>query len=285
MKILHNVIMATGFVALFSACENTTTGSFNLRITDAPVHEASAVNVQFSGVELKSAGNENVLISLDTPARINLMDLQGSLSQSLVSDYEIAAGEYQWIRLLVDTGASETTIVVNGEELDMEIPSGAQTGLKLVRGFTMPEDGKIDFTVDFDLSKSVVRSNTGYKLKPVLRIVETVSGGHIKGVVDASTLTANSCGDTGNAVYVFAGSDVTPSDIDGSGKVITSALVNYNIDKDEYGYEAGYLEAGDYTVALTCEADMDNAEQADVIAFVAVANVSVEQGGTSTHHF
>jgi hypothetical protein len=35
------------------------------------------------------------------------------------------------------------------------VPSGSETGLKLVSGFTVPSNGVVDYTIDFDLRHAI----------------------------------------------------------------------------------------------------------------------------------
>lgn len=279
-RITYTTLVATAFI-LAGCMTDSDVGSMNLNITDAAVDNADAVYVQFSGIEIKSAKNDDVVVSFDSPKRINLLNLQGDDSEPLLSGHSLAAGDYQSIQLQVDTGAGESVIVVDGAEHDLEIPSGSQSGLKLVRGFTVPAGGTADFTIDFDLRKSIVLSNNGYKLKPALRLIDNVSVGHIKGSVDLGTL---GCDDIGNAVYVFQGNDATPDDVNisGSDSVVTTAMVKHNSEDNSYSYEAGFLSTGNYTVALSCEADTDDPEKDDDLSFVSQANVLVEDNKKTT---
>ena len=77
-----------------------------------------------------------------------------------------------------------------------KVPSGSQTGLKLVRGFTLLAGGSADFTIDFDLRKSVVdpKGGQGMHLKPALRLIDNAQSGTITGTV-AGELIASACAD------------------------------------------------------------------------------------------
>jgi hypothetical protein len=57
---------------------------------------------------------------------------------------------------MVDPAAGSSYIIDGTGQHTLTIPSGAETGLKLVQGFTMPVGGIANFTVDFVLSKSVI---------------------------------------------------------------------------------------------------------------------------------
>lgn len=45
----------------------------------------------------------------------------------------------------------------DGTQVELNIPNGAETGFKLVSGFTVPVGGGVDFTLDSDLRKSITR--------------------------------------------------------------------------------------------------------------------------------
>jgi len=310
-------------------------GSLTLGITDTPVDDATSVVVTFHGVDL--IGGDEVVDSFDfdPPRAINLLALQGGNVAALIVDETVPAMEYEQIRLRVDAldvssgckdaglNSSPTFLTLDPVPSDdpqaiidsgvdrhpLCIPSSSNTGLKLVSGFTVPQGGSADFTIDFDLRKAVTepsgtqyQSPQKYLLRPALRLIDNVYAGHIAGTVDESLLdeAADGCSDddplTGNAVYVFEGSDVVPDDIDGvdgpDAEPITVATVEYDADSDEYRYFAAFLPEGPYTVAFTCQADQDSLpvpedsnDGDDTIAFVAPANVAVIADETTEHNF
>jgi len=180
-------------------------------------------------------------------------------------------------------------ITINGSDLPLRIPSGAQTGLKLNRGFAVAANGITNFTVDFDLRKSVhlpEGTNSDYILRPTLRIIDDLEVGSISGQVDATLLSANSgCIDSTGAInaviYVFAGAGITPDDVDGNDPdPITSA----SVDSSQH-YMAAFLPAGNYTASLTCEADMDNPVTDDTLVFIQSQDVTVTTGQDSIYNF
>ncbi len=221
------------------------TGTLSLQITDGPVETAEHVYIQFSGLEIQSAdGKRTTLYYCQDPAdatktivsdtacttpptskQIDLLALSGGQADSLLDSYTLPAGHYSWIRLMVDTADPHRFLHrrVGRHAHELTIPSGMQTGLKLNRGFDVPAGGSADFTIDFDLRKSVHVTGTGdYMLRPTLRMVDNVMVGSISGTVDA-LLVPGGCTP---AVYVFAGSSVTPDDIDGiAADPVTTASV------------------------------------------------------------
>ena len=103
--------------------------------------------------------------------RINLLDLQGGLTETL-ADVNIPAGTYHQIRLIVGTDAE---IDVNGTEPDLKVPSGEQTGIKIVTGeFTVEQGQFVSVTLDFNPDDSFVRAGQSgmYLFKPTVRASE-----------------------------------------------------------------------------------------------------------------
>ena len=256
--------------------------SFKLAITDAPVDGASKVVVEFTSVTLKPASGGELEFELDEPMSIDLLDLQGTLSEVLIEE-TIEAGDYNWIRLGVNAeldGTLDSYIEFeDGNSYELYIPSGAETGLKLNRGFTAAADGTVDLTIDFDLRKSITdpQGQDGYKLRPTLRIVDNLVVGSLAGLVMSETLN-ELCEDPSTevgAVYVFSGADAELQDVQGNdADPITTALVELTSTSD-YGYEVGFLAEGDYTVAYTCDAALDDPEAADELTFTDAVNVSI----------
>lgn len=258
-------------------------GSMSLDVTDAPIDSAEKVNVVFNGVDIRAASGTLVEITYDEPRTINLLDLQGGTTASLLDDETLTAGDYEWIRLRVDAtqeAGGSNIVLDSGVEHDLFIPSGAQTGLKLVSGFTVPVNGSVAFTIDFDLRKSVVETggpNPGYILKPALRLVDNSQVGSISGSISSTTVSALGSCETGAAVYVYEGLDVMPGDVGGDGnEPLVTALVDTLVPGvTEYDYTVAFLTEGDYTVAFTCEADQDEPETAETIEFTDTQNASV----------
>jgi hypothetical protein len=294
--------------ALIGACgggdNGGGTGTVTLRITDAPVDSSAvtSVTVQFSAIELQGEGGrinfyycEDPVNSANDPVvstspcvkpkpnKIDLLQLNSGLSEVLLDGQTVPAGRYNWIRLGVDTGgAMDSYIVVSASPYELTIPSGDQTGLKLIRGFIVPAGGHADFTIDFDLRKSVHVTGTGeHLLRPTLRIVDNTQVGRIVGMVAESLVTAG----CSPAVYVFTGAGVTPDDIDGApAEPVTTATVKF--DGSVYRYTAAFLEEGPYTVAFTCQALADDpATSDDAVTFSGAADVTVSANATTVHNF
>ena len=265
------------------------TGKLSLAVTDAPVDGATAVVVQFTGVEVKEEGGDTHVFDFAIPRQINLMALTGHDSELLLDGVVVPSGRYEWVRLKVNAeedGIADSYIDLDdGSRHELEVPSGAETGLKLHGGFGVPNGGASSFTMDFDLRKSVhepMNAGDSFKLRPTLRIVDNSRIGAIAGTVQGA-LVVPSCAP---AVYVFAGSGVTPDDVDAiAPEPVSSAMPQLNAGTGNYDYTVGFLAEGDYTVSFTCNADLDNPETDDTLVFAGTQNAAVTAEQTTTVNF
>lgn len=272
-----------------SSTSSSSTGSFSLSVTDAPVDDAENVVVEFTGVTLKPAEGDAITFTFDEPKSIDLLAQQNGNSADLLNDEELATGAYNWIRLAVNAeedSVMDSYIQIDGSQYELDIPSGSSSGLKLNRGFTISASGNANFTIDFDLRKSIVLANGDYKLRPTLRIVDNNEIGTITGEVD-STLLTSQCADTNayaGVVYVYEGLGVTPDDLDGTDpEPLSSAAVSYDEEDGVYTYTAAFLEAGEYTVTYTC--NTDDSELDETLTFSGTADVTLASGATETQNF
>lgn len=289
-------ILAGGMLGLVgcggSSNGGESTGTLNIGLTDGPVASAEAVYILFTGLEVKPAGgpSETYDISptacdpLSTPpdCLINLLDLTGMEYRSLFAE-DMPAGEYQWVRLLVkaEQNDMDSYIVLLDEtenliQCSLWIPSGSETGLKIVSGMTVTANGESNYMLDFDVRKSITAppglSSTesctqSYVLKPAIRMVDETETSSIAGTVDASILTdVEVCRDEDQDglvdslnVYVFENFDgqANLDDFDGDGDPIAFAVPKSSDGGLTYNYEVGYLLAGNYKLGLTCTGDED----------------------------
>ena len=157
-----------------------TTGTFNVSITDTPA-SFDAVNITFSEVSVIPSNGQPIIVS-DAVQTINLIEWSNGLSTPLGS-IELEAGTYDQIRLIIDAAS----VIIDGVESSVEVPSGAQTGLKLAHQFTLEVGSTYDLMIDFDASRSIVRTgppaNPSYFLKPTIRLVAVATTGSISGSV------------------------------------------------------------------------------------------------------
>jgi hypothetical protein len=294
VKTLTTAVAAT---LLFAGCggggsEGTGgTGELSIGVTDAPVDEAAAVVVKFTGVELKPENGNAFTIDLNPDKSIDLLALSGGQSVALLDDQTVEAGRYEWIRLLIEAEQNQPSSYIDlstGERFPLHVPSGSETGLKLVRGFTVAVGGRTDFTIDFDLRKSVIAppgQSPNYVLKPALRIVDNLQVGTIAGTVSPA-LVNETCTPF---VYVFSGSAVVPDDLDNVPSPDVDPLISVPVELDstsgEWRYRVAFVEAGPYTVSFTCGGALDTPEGDEVLTFVGTVDAGVTSGQTTTVAF
>ena len=280
-----------------SSSPSSTTGQLILGLTDAPVESATRVVVAFTGIELKPVGDAppldpivfdetscNEFDAATGTCSIDLLELTGD-TRKVVFNGSIPAGDYEWVRLMVDADRDEMDSYIeldDGSMCSIWVPSGDETGLKIVSGITVTANGVSDYTLDFDVRSSLTvppglafqsteACNQNYILKPAIRIVDTTETGTIAGTVPESLLDgAEACVRESTsqlyesaAVYIFENFDGTAvaDDIDDESvnpNPITTASVVYDATAVTYNYEAGFLLAPeDYLVALTCTGGVD----------------------------
>ena len=286
LKPLSVAILAASTAGLTGCFSSSSSGdgdgTFSLGLTDAPTQQFSAVNITVTGVALQPADGERISFDFDNPKDINLLDYQNGESVALLEGEDIPAGDYNWMRLMLDT--DNLTVEDSGGEKTLFIPSGEQTGLKTT-GFTVAQGSNTEYTIDFDVSKSIVNpqgsTNADYFLVPVLRLVNNLETGEISGEVDSSLMSEMNCGNEQGDVYVFSGADATVGDLGSNNEPLITAKVSTDDETGNHVYTAAYLEEGEYTVSYTCDAD-DNEKAEDNINFApAEKGVTVTAGETT----
>ena len=270
--------VSLGCLAALTACGGSSgggqdMGQLTLRIGDAPVDGATEVIVVFTGVVLHGPGGTQ-RIEFTEPREIDLLAYQNGATVDLLDGVEVEAGEYQWMRLelIAEENRNDGSYILfeSGEQYPLYVPSGAQSGLKLNRPFTVAAGGITRLVADFDLRKSIIEPpglSPNYVLKPVLRLMDELQVGSISGAVDLAALAAAQLGegagpgDCSGGVYLFSGANAAPDDadgdaVDGADPVVYQPLAFDGLEA-VVPYEIAFVEAGDYTVAATCHFDVD----------------------------
>ncbi len=145
-KIIHLAVLLIFFTAgflIFSCTDSTspeTSGQGQIKITmvDSPA-SYDEVNIVVTRVEVHRSGSDSSsgwFVINDNTATYDLLLLRNGASVVL-GNHSLDVGHYTQIRLIIGTGSN---IVVNGVTYPLEVPSGAQTGVKLNHAFVI-EDG------------------------------------------------------------------------------------------------------------------------------------------------
>ena len=155
---------------IFTACKkdnNSKTATLNVRLTDAPA-DYSAVNVDVKEVRIKfkDDATEDDWQTLPTKVGIyNLLAFQNGVDTLLATGI-VATNPVKQIRLVLGTNNS---IVVSGVVYPLTIPSGEESGLKIMinKNIAQPVENII---IDFNALLSIKEENGNYKLRPVLQV-------------------------------------------------------------------------------------------------------------------
>lgn len=164
------------------------TANLTLRLTDAPGDVRAAV-VTISQIYLQGGGEDGRTIVSDDELTTDLLTLAGT-SVIIVNEAEIPAGTYEQLRFVV-TGAYLEVEGESGESRffasspgyeglpvgvvpdgELQMPSLAQSGLKVNFDGALVLEGEEDLTIDFDVAESFGREagNSGrWVMHPVIR--------------------------------------------------------------------------------------------------------------------
>jgi hypothetical protein len=262
-------------------------GYLTVRLADSAVDDALAVVVQVEAVDARVSGAHNPGYDYDRfkiqpVQQINLLALSDGRSELLLKGVVLSADRWDWMRLVIRAGinAEDSWVETATGRHALFLPESNERSLLVPTSFVVPKNGTVDLTIDFDLRQSIIppQSPDGlYLLDPVLRLVETELAGQIDGTVDPLWID-NECTPV---VYGFAGSNVAPDDIDRvAPEPVTEGTVRLDGQTGDYRYVLAWLPAGEYTVALTCQGDLDRPDRDDtpMVTFLKVAGATVAAG-------
>ncbi|MDE2090355.1 MAG: DUF4382 domain-containing protein [Gammaproteobacteria bacterium] len=273
-------------VLFLTSCGGGSGPSSNLYlyVADAPIDQINSANISMTEVDV-TGDNGTQYFPFPTVTTLNFYNLQGGLS-AFLANLALPSGHYTSITLHFEaapgTLVSNVTLIGNGNTYPLVIPAGQPTTFTLPVNFIIFKNISASYTIDLNLRSSILPDPSNpnqYILQPVLRAVDNNDEGSITGTV-ATSLVPSGCSPT---VYVYTG-NVTPTDVDvnapaGTVQPISSALVGINFTTAIYNFTVAYLPPGLYTIALTCQANLDNPTTADNIVFspVITATVTAQQ--------
>lgn len=220
---------------IFTGCDSTSTGvtggtgTLEVKLHDAPTNYEE-VNVFIESVEVNNAQDDTGWVEINSPQQTyDLLELTNGATEVLGSK-ELSTGTYEQIRLILSRDGH--SVVVDGTEHDLFVPSGEQTGIKLDVNAEIEEDITYTLLLDFDASRSVVergneQSGIEYLLKPVISATNEAVTGNIAGVVEPA--------DAAPFVYAIANSDT---------------LSSTKADTSDGSFKLIGLEEGAYTVSV-----------------------------------
>jgi hypothetical protein len=273
------------FIAVaIAGCEGTVT--VDMGTTAAANPAIAQVLVDLEGIELSGSDGTETL-QFDEPIRMNLAEFVDGNLFRLFTDEQLPDGRYTGVRLLFEEDEEDdddVVTVIDGREFALTV---AATGPSDV-AFTVDEDDSsreaIVLTLDLRQSLSFDDNLDEFTLTPLVRGVRLEDTGQIAGVVRANCPAGSSLVQ-GGSVYVFSGRDITPDDRDAGGvePYLTTRVV-VDVGNTIPAYTLRYVPEGDYTIALTCDGDEEDAATDDDLRFQEITNVSVRAEETTTQN-
>ena len=264
MKILNFLMHMIACACLFlligcdgSSSNSSGSGTLSLFLTDVSTDEYQAVYVTIDEVlahrgDVEDDKDSDAWQVIATPGRTyDLLDLVNGAMEKLGTS-ELETGVYTQMRLMLkDTPDNGDNLlgqmhpfpnyIIDKEDTvhELKVPSGYQTGIKLVHSFEIISGQTADLILDFDATKSVVQAGKSgkYNLNPTIKVIGTVDNGIVSGTVTDAE------GGLLSGVSVSA-QIPDPAEVNQVNRVVvsTSTLT------DENGNYSMYLAPGSYLI-------------------------------------
>lgn len=235
-------------IFVFAACGggggggDGSSGTLSVSLSDStlPVFQAIYVTVEVVHAHRSGGGGWE---TVGTPNKtVDLLTLINGVREEL-GVAELATGHYTQLRLLLGSSPDASLNLLSqphpyanyfiddtDSSVELKVPSGLQTGIKIVNGFNINENETTELILDFDAMRSVVKAGSSGKwlLKPTIKVLDTanysIASGTVRDGADAGIegvmVSAQSYDDTAaderNEVIVDA---ATITDADGNYKL------------------------------------------------------------------
>lgn len=295
------------FLGFLAACGSENDGAVTptssdvaIRFSDAPVDALSKVLITVDRITFSQDGEEDISVDQFTSSElgitnadtftIDLLEVQGDENRLVLDSIELPVGHYSDLRLDIldeDLNFSYVEESSGGELKNVKVPSGE---LKL-GAFDVSPLSTQTFVIEFGLRQSMTY-NPGpdrYILKPRgVRIVQLEQAAAIEGTLDVNALHLQSCMDkedvtVGNVIYLYTGlgldSEAMADDFDpdsaGADADNRIAPIASAIPDSDSRFIFSYLEPGDYTLAVSCDAANDDADALDTAITVPSSDTQV----------
>lgn len=161
-------------------------GTLQVLMTDATTDLYEAIYVTVQRVEVHRGGESGGWTVVGTPDKTcNLLALVNGVTEELGLT-DIPAGHYTQLRMILGT-VPDNRLNIKGQPHPhanylihksggvqaLTVPSGLNTGIKVVGGFDVEAGGIVTLILDFDAARSVVQAGSSGKwlLKPTIKLL------------------------------------------------------------------------------------------------------------------
>jgi hypothetical protein len=268
----RKAVLVPAAVLLLGGCDARLTVDLN---TNPPADPAiTRVDANLRGLDFRRADGSSDTLEFRAGELVDLLDLQDAGTLRLFTDETLPAGRYTGVRLLFDEAEDDNVVARGVVESPLLLQEGAYAAVDFQVEDDESSDESISLVLDLRQSLSYEDAADEYTLTPALRAVPTGAAARIEGTVASACPTGTSLAD-GGAVYLYAGSGVTPDDVDGA-EAEPYATTRVRVDGAAPSYALGLLQAGRYTLALTCRGNEDERGTSDDLEFRVVVDVEVD---------
>lgn len=223
--------------------------------------------------------------------QIDLLQFGGLQNLVVLTDHELESGFYSSLNITISSNDENLSYVLTSEDEQHAIV--VENGALTLRDFQL-DAGAQDFVVEFGLPRalSLDEDTNIYRLSEEgVRLQDTATDVSIEGTIDSELFDniefeiEDTCNDKllppaeGNRVYLYAGRSLNSADLadvftdESVDPIPASAIAPFavatiaaNPNSDNLLYAFGFLPAGDYTLAFTCNAEEDDAINYDDIS-------------------
>lgn len=198
-------LLALGSALLF-ACGgggggSAGTGTLSLSLSDASSDDYKAVYVTVDEISVHPASGGGWVTVASPDQTYNLLELVNGVRSSLGVAL-LDPGRYTQMRLKLGASPASGTNILSqahpyanyfinqsNQAVELKVPSGSTTGLKVVNGFDISAGGTTELLLDFSVEESIVKAGSSGKwlLKPTVKVLETAEYAIVSGTITNGT--------------------------------------------------------------------------------------------------
>lgn len=220
------------------------TGTLSVSLIDSTLERCKAVYVTIDKVLVHASGGWRELETRNPHKTHDLLELQNGVREEL-GIVELTEGYYTQMRLIIgdtpDGGHPFANYIIDEDDQyhELKIPSGYQSGIKIVHGITIRSGENTELFLDFCASNSIVTPGHDgeWLLKPTIKVINTDNYSVISG-----TVTDGDAGDGSTLDGVFVSAQ-----LQGFIREDTDVVQAVTVNKESGDY-AIFLRPGTYNV-------------------------------------